>query len=260
MPIWKRWKAELPLLAEHPVPRRFSEEPAAIIDVQLHGFSAASQAAYGGVVYICYMHADTSVSVSLVASKARVAPLTNLTIPRLELCGALMLAKLLVATAKDLDVPLSQVYSWSDSAIVLHWINSASTRLKTYVVNRVNEISKLVPPDQWRYVATSYNPADHVSRGLSPKALLKCQLWWKGPDWLRQPQDAWPRRPDINLGREIPEMKAIVLNIRPPPDNTIWEKYSSFDHLLRVIRWCRHSSTMQGRSLEKKPSGSQMWN
>ena len=62
---------------------------------QLRGYSNASQLAYGEVIYLRTFHPDTSVSVDIVTSKTRVAPVKPLTIPRLELYGALVLSKLL---------------------------------------------------------------------------------------------------------------------------------------------------------------------
>ena len=76
----------------------------------------------------------------------------------------------------------------------------APSRLKTFVSNRVGrvgEICRKVPANQWRYVATEYNPADYASRGLSPHDLLQMEMWWDGPPWLILSPDAWPRRPDI---------------------------------------------------------------
>ena len=155
------------LLTSHPISRRYSDHHSAIIDMLLHGFSDASQPAYCGVAYIRCLHEDTSVSVALVSGKSKVAPLAGSTIPRLKLCGALLLASLVKVIAKDLSIPVSHQYMWSDSAVVLCWINTAPSRLKTYIANRVREICNLVPPEQWRYVATYENPADHISRGLS---------------------------------------------------------------------------------------------
>ena len=110
--------------------------------------------------------------------------------------------------AKDLDIPSSHVYMWCDSAAVLGWINTALSKLKTYVSNRVSEICSRVPPEKWRYVSTSENPVDHLSRGLSPQQLLQYDLLWDGPDWLTLSPDAWPRRPDINQSRELCDLKS----------------------------------------------------
>ncbi len=84
------------------------------------------------------------------------------------------------------------------------------------------------------------NPADLVSRGLYVQELLNCSLWWQGPDWLVLSPEDWPRRPDINLSRELPELKATVLLIRQPvPTFDLWNRFSSFHKLVAVVAWIR---------------------
>ncbi len=239
LPTWERWKEELPMLTTNPIPRRYTAKNSPPVSVQLHGFSDASQAAFGGVVYLRILHQDASVTVSLVTAKTRVAPLPGSTIPRLELCGALLLAKLLSQTAKDLHINSIQIFAWCDSTAVLGWLNMSPTRLKVYVANRVMELVKLIPPEQWRYVATQLNPADIASRGLSPKQLLASTLWWQGPEWLALSPEHWPKRPDINGSRELPELRSTVLLIKSPlPEMDLWKRYSSLQPLVITTAWC----------------------
>ena len=107
--IWSAWKEELPLLTQQAILRRHSQSQQEVIDRQVHGFCDTSTAAYGGVIYICTLHSDNSVSIALITAKTRVAPLSNLTIPRLELCGVLLLSKLLSVTATDLNIPINHI-------------------------------------------------------------------------------------------------------------------------------------------------------
>ncbi|GFW83143.1 integrase_H2C2 domain-containing protein [Trichonephila clavipes] len=62
--------------------------------IELHGFSDTSQSAYGAAVYCKSVISDGRVIVHLIASMSRVAPTKQTTIPRLELCVAVLLAKL----------------------------------------------------------------------------------------------------------------------------------------------------------------------
>ena len=123
-----KWREELPLLSSIQVPRYyFSEESP--LTIQLHGFCDASQRAYAAVIYIRATYASLPPSCQLVVAKSRVAPLKVLTIPRLELSGAVLLAELMHSTMTTLDVDVKDVTCWSDSTIVLCWLRSGSRHL-----------------------------------------------------------------------------------------------------------------------------------
>ena len=233
---WKAWAKDLPAITAHPVRRHLGAVDKEVVTRQLHGFSDASTLAYGGVVYLRTLYNDTTISVDLIASKSRVAPLKELTIPRLELCGALLLSQLLHSVAEDLDIPKEAIFAWSDSSAVLGWLHKATTRLPVFVAHRVNKINTLMDHNQWRYVETSVNPADLLSRGLLPKELLAAQLWWKGPPWLIKEPAFWPKRSDINFTRELPELKPTILSIQPAPEE-FGSWCSNFTRLVRVVAW-----------------------
>ena len=146
--------------------------------MEIHGFSDASELAYAAVVYLRIMDTYNNAHVSLVTSKSKVAPIKRLTIPRLELCGAQLLAQLIHHVRQVFDIPLSQVSAWTDSTIVLNWLDGSPRRFKTYVGNRISTIVDLIPPDKWRHVRSADNPADCASRGLYPSELLNHSLWW----------------------------------------------------------------------------------
>lgn len=171
---WRSWQDELPYIANHPIPRHYFRADKQRVQTQLHGFSDASNVAYGGVVYLRTMYQDTSTSVSLVCSKTKVAPLSPPgTTPRLELCGAQVLSKLLVTVMKAIDIPLQDTYAWSDSTIVLCWLNMPPERLANYISNRVGDTLARIPSSHWRHVPTSSNPADLASRRVSPRELVE---------------------------------------------------------------------------------------
>ncbi|GFU61514.1 integrase_H2C2 domain-containing protein [Trichonephila clavipes] len=134
--------------------------------IELHGFSDASQSAYGAVVYCKSVTSDGKMLVNLIASKSRVAPTKQTTIPRLELCAAVLLAKLVHRVKQALKLNVTNTFLWSDSMIVLSWIRKESYQLKTFVANRIATIQEMTSSEQWRYVATEDNPADFVSRGM----------------------------------------------------------------------------------------------
>ena len=191
------------------------------------------------MIYLRALHQNTSISVRIVNAKTKVAPLAGATIPRLELCGALLLVRLLSTVARDLNIPTEHLYAWCDSSAVLGWIKSAPSKMKTYVSNRVQKLVELVPPGQWRYVSINHNPADHASRGLSPRRLIACDLWWQGPAWLKLSPAEWPLRQDLDRNKTLPELKATALIVRSPTGMDLWNIYSTFQRLLTITTWCK---------------------
>ena len=120
-------------------------------------------------------------------------------IPRLELCGTLILARLLYHCRRVLNLNSEQVHTWTDSTIVLNWLSRSPCKFKTYVGNRIAHIVEMLPAQHWQHVTGTGNPADCASRGLMPSQLLDNDLWWHGPDWLRRDSTTWPKQPHIAL-------------------------------------------------------------
>ena len=172
---WLQLSSKLSILSNNHLPRYYFPKNVNIINIQLHGFCDASEDAYGGVVYICGEDIDGNVHVALVLAKTKVAPLKRLTIPRLELCGAYLLSQLLDHTKNIYQLPISSVHAWTDSTIVLNWLNGSPKRAKTFVGNRISSITDQIPPNRWN-VSGSENPADCASRGLYSEELLDYEL------------------------------------------------------------------------------------
>ncbi|GFT84252.1 integrase catalytic domain-containing protein [Trichonephila clavipes] len=153
--------------------------------IELHAFSDASEKAYGSSIYLKSISALGEVKVCLVTSKSRVSPLKQISIPRLELCGAVLAAKLMKKVKEALNLQITAVHFWSDSTIVISWIHRESRELKTFVANRVSKIHQLSSRDQWHHIASEQNRADVLSRGLLPEELRDDSLWWHGPELLQ---------------------------------------------------------------------------
>ena len=152
-------------------------------------------------------------SVNLVAAKTRVAPILATSILRLELMGAVVGVRLVDRIAGVLEIPVSCSTFWSDSVNVLWWIRGRSREFKPFVANRVGEIQGITGPDQWRYVPTTLNSADFLSRGLKAKDLATCRRWWYGPEFLLDEEDNWPVKKAIQKPTCYDEMKKSVLHV-----------------------------------------------
>ena len=235
--VWFQWRSELHLLSEKHIPRCYFDKESHITSMELHGFCDASELAYAAVVYL-RLTTTLDTQVSLVISKTKVSPIKRLTIPRLELCGASLLARLLHHVRQILNIPLSQTYAWTDSTIVLNWLDGSPKRFKTYVGNRISMIMELLPPDRWHHVNGIDNPADCASRGLFPSELLRHPLWWNGPTWLKQSSAEWPTQLPLPANESFEEEREISLHARTSQVSLIpLDHYSNFTKLKRVTAW-----------------------
>ncbi|GFT40338.1 integrase catalytic domain-containing protein [Trichonephila clavipes] len=203
---WKKWCEELPHLRNLKIPRLVLDSTLLEDDVELHSFCDASKKAYGAAIYL-RTKSRNEISVKLVTSKNHVAPLNCLTLPRLELLGALVAARLASKVKKIVNLKRSCLqYHWTDSKIVLFWIKGNKIRWKQFVANRVNEITSLTDPHSWYHCAGKENPADFPSRGLSADCLVSNSRWWTGAEFLSNSE--FPK----NFQQVVPELDYLTEN------------------------------------------------
>ena len=125
--------------------------------------------------------------------KGRVAPVQPLTIPHLELQGAVTSARLALNVAEELKQTVATFTFWTDSITVLRWLKSKTARYQTFVANRVSEKLETIASSQWRHIPGVVNPADDVSRGVCPSQFNNAHRWFSGPEFLYLPEERWPR-------------------------------------------------------------------
>ncbi|XP_077290162.1 uncharacterized protein LOC143913982 [Arctopsyche grandis] len=208
-----------------------------VINIQAHGFCDASEKAYGACIYVKCTDQLGNSKCHLVCSRSRVAPLSFVTIPRLELCSAMLLSKLMKSTIDQLTIHINEKYYWTDSTVALHWIRGESCKWTTFVANRVAEIQSISQPIEWYHVSSTDNPADLISRGTQPSELNHNSLWWDGPSWLKLDESRWPRRPpEITI--DLPERR-VVTNATLVRENNWIDKHSHLPRLLRVLSYVR---------------------
>ncbi|XP_063915614.1 uncharacterized protein LOC135131698 [Zophobas morio] len=202
--MWAKFLQEFKMMEQITIPRKtIPQHPTT---VQIHGFSDASQSSYGACVYVRCKNENETYTSHLLCSKHRVAPLRATTIPKLELCAAVLLAELMNKLRTLLDINVEKYFYWTDSEVVLAWLKTDPAKLKIYVANRVTKIQELSKITDWSYVKSKQNPADILSRGMAVKQLQKSFLWWHGPEFLLQPASKWPYK-NIIQDENLPEIK-----------------------------------------------------
>ncbi|XP_014672427.1 PREDICTED: uncharacterized protein LOC106812932 [Priapulus caudatus] len=150
----------------------------AAVHKELHVFADASDVAIAAAAYLRLSNGDGQCQdVSFVMGKSKLAPIHATTIPRLELCAAVLAVEIFEIIRDEIDIELNSVSFYSDSKVVLGYIRNETKRFYVYVSNRVERIRISTMPDQWRYVRTDLN------RQTMPRASFGADL--DGTTWLQ---------------------------------------------------------------------------
>nr|XP_041630542.1 uncharacterized protein LOC121501974 [Drosophila kikkawai] len=229
---WHDFLRSYSFLHQVRIPRWVHFQPG--VQVQIHGFCDASQKAYGAAIYV-RIQRDGIISSNLLTSKTKVAPVKTVSLPRLELCGAVLLADLWTAILPQIPFGRIESFLWTDSTIVLAWLNKPPCQWTTFVANRVTKIAQNTDASQRSHVRSEHNPADLASRGVAAEELATSELWWHGPLWLTQPQDSWPAPYESVSDIDI-EKRPIRCHLACPEQDML-ERFSKLDKALRVFAY-----------------------
>ncbi|XP_050065611.1 uncharacterized protein LOC126554599 [Aphis gossypii] len=234
---WKLLLNDLPVLSKIEIPRFLLTTTRS--NVHLCGFCDASEQGYAAVAYLRVTSSSGLVTVHLLGSKTKMSPMKTSTIPRLELCAAVLLARWLarLLTVFGDRLRFDGIFAWSDSQIVLSWLVNPHTCFKVFVSNRVHLARQLVPTCQWGYVRSAENPADCASRGLMPSDLVNHVLYWSGPAFLKGTVEAWDMSVAAVPMEQLPEIKVISLSVQIEPEVEWFSRFSSYHNMVRVVAW-----------------------
>ncbi|GFY06137.1 integrase catalytic domain-containing protein [Trichonephila clavipes] len=237
---WNRFQAEISCLKQIKVPRYVQTQNAK--HCEIHGFCDASSKAYSAVIYLRVV--SDSPHLFLMAFKTRVAPVQTISLPKLELCGALLLVELLDIFKKSLNIT-HDTFLWCDSTITLNWINIPPVKGNQFVQHRVGKIYALTSKESWHHIPGKLNPADWATRGLYPKQLLENSEWVAGPKWLHdfhpssnsfipfseQPVSLVP----IDQSESLSD--SAVLSTGVDYSLSFLDKFSSYMKVVRTVAW-----------------------
>lgn len=233
---WIKYRENLNLLTNFQIPRWIQTKRNDVL-FELHGFSDASNDAYAAVVYARIVDINGNIYTNLIASKTKVAPVKIVSIPRLELCGAVLLSKLLSDVSSTLGIPKQSIHAWTDSTVVLAWLSNHPSRWKPFIANRVSDILNQWNRDQWSFVHSTDNPADCASRGISDMNFPKHDLWYRGPTWLQDKIIIYNN--NINQDTNLEEKIKKTYHTTTHEEFDLWSRFSSLQKLIRVVAYCR---------------------
>lgn len=227
---WLKLKNDFQTIHDITIPRYiFQGKPK---NITLHGFGDASKSAYATVFYVRSKDEMGNITVRLLCSKTRVAPLKTITLPRLELLGGLLTANLYEKINPLLPFTVNQTFLWLDASITITWIKASPHKWTSFVATRVTKIQSITSGCQWRHVSSEDNPADIASRGMLPSKLATSNLWFSGPAFLTTPSIEWPNR--FVSDDVIPEMataQKVLEVIVKDQDLVSQAKYQSWNAL-----------------------------
>ncbi|XP_023192317.1 uncharacterized protein LOC111609249 isoform X1 [Xiphophorus maculatus] len=241
---WLDWLKDLQLISSFKVDRCIKPSCIRKPDkAQLHHFSDASQDGYGTVSYLKLEKNNIS-HVTFILGKARVAPMKQTTIPRLELTAAVLAVRVNKLLQKELQIQLEKPVFWTDSTTVLKYISSETRRFHTFVANRISVIREATDVNQWRYVSSKENPADDASRGMKAEEFLKCKRWINGPEFLHRSEEEWPKLEVDHhvIPADDPEVKrdltvSVIVNESQNATNYLIHYFSAWTKLKTSVAW-----------------------
>lgn len=221
----------------------------AVREPMLIMFSDGSRLAYGCCAYLRWQLSSGGYDVYLIASRNRIGPVREITIPRMELCGAVLSCRLRECIERELNLKYKEVMHIVDSTIVCSQIQKESHGFNTFVASRVAEIQCKSDPSEWWWVDSEHNVADLVTKPCEPHMLSKESMWQKGPEFLSKPQEEWPVCRSVV--EKLPDRRSITLVCSKEDKNILSEikldNFTSYVKLLKVTS--RVLSCVKTRSL-----------
>ena len=253
---WRFWLSLLPNIANIIIPRNYS--PKLFTNpVELHIMTDASELAYAAVAYFVIQSKNGN-EVRLVAGKSKVGPTKQrMTIPRMELMGALIGARLAARIVKEHSIQITARVFWCDNKSVLHWIRGGETwQLKPFIACRVLEILELTKSKEWRYVPSALNVADDATKWVGEPDLSDKSRWFNGPDFLKKSPENWPVESRHENNEDVADEIKTVLVMQVNDNSTSIidpERFSQWWRMRKVMaQTLRAVKRMRALSVEKQ--------
>ncbi|XP_033759513.1 uncharacterized protein LOC117341759 [Pecten maximus] len=230
---WNAWTSSLQHLGDVQIPRMCV--PISLTtakSVQLHIYSDASEKAIAAVAYVTSKD-DNETHTGFVMGKAKLAPSQGHSIPRLELCAAVLAVEVGETLSDALGIPLETIRYHSDSKVVLGYIYNKTRRFYNYVANRVERILQSTRSDQWSYVSTNKNPADQATRTSVTADKLDLSMWLQGPNPVCEDSETEKTLIDPDIDKEVrPEV--VITSRKTSVEKNFSERFNKFSSWQRL--------------------------
>ena len=237
---WNTWKNSLSDLSGLSIARGYHpHEFGPVIRKEIHAFCDASIESTGYVIYLRSENETGKHHVSFIIGNSKIAPRSNLSVPRLELCSALDVSLAAHEMSDKLCIPNDQVYLYSDSMITLGYLNNQTKKFTRYVSRRVDLTLKSFPASQWHYVPTEDNPADLATRKQTIHS-LKASNWISGPSFLlNESYVPSNHAEEIDLPETLPTAR--VLHVSASSSCNFVTSSSSYNKSIKVFSFILNS-------------------
>ena len=247
--LWCSWKNCLEQLNGYCVPRMLintslSDER----NVSVYIYTDASESAIAAAAYIV-AKSHGQLKIGFIMGKTKLAPKSGHSVPRLELCAAVLGIEVATFVSEQLSIPLCSFKFFTDSKVVLGYVNNRTRRFYTYVANRVACIHENSSPEQWSYVTSELNPADAATRSCFTNMNDSLRKWYIGPTYLSEekpvlqeefclqdPNNDSELRPDTGVSVTVTK----VCDFKTFPVLDASEKFSTWNSFISAIALLKH--------------------
>ena len=181
----------------------------------------------------------------------------HLSIPRLELQATVMAVRLEEQIVKEQESKIQSCNFWTDSTIVLQWIQSSHRKQQVFVANRVAEILDTTNVSQWNHVSGINNPADIGTRAINVDE-LKRREWLIGPAWLKQRENEWPEQLNLTFASDEQNDEMVFsAKVEEKKPMIQWERFSHYNRLVNTMAYIqrvfkKHKPATKTLSVEER--------
>ena len=208
-------------------------------------FSDGSKLAFGAVAYIRWQLKSGGYWTHLIMAKGKIAPKGIVSIPRMELCGAVLGNRIKNFLIKETRLKFSATYHLVDSSTILGYLQKECGNFRPYEGIRIAEIQssneskdgKLIG---WAWVAGENNPADWCTKPRPVKDLMN-KFWVRGPDFISEDVSKWPlkvtyKKEGLEGELKLPKsVYSVTVDVLEDILNRLVERYSSWTKIVRVF-------------------------